>query len=48
MVQILCSRAVVGDQTLEGRPLDWTDHTMRLLGRDGQLHEFAPKAAKKC
>ena len=38
--------AVVNNQTLEGRPLDWTDKTMWLLGRDGQLHEFAPNAAK--
>ena len=40
-------RTVVGGETLEGRPLDWTDQTMRLLGRDGQLYEFAPSAAKK-
>jgi hypothetical protein len=40
-------RAVVGSQTLEGRPLAWNDQTMALLGRDGQLYEFAPSRAKQ-
>jgi len=36
----------VQGQALEGQPLDWGDNYMRLLGRDGQLHEFHPLAAK--
>lgn len=38
--------ATVGGVLLEGRPLTWTDATMTLLARDGQLHEFAPSRAK--
>ncbi|WP_197526130.1 DUF1570 domain-containing protein [Botrimarina colliarenosi] len=38
--------AVVGGTLLEGRPLAWTDATMTLLSRDGQLHEFPPSQAK--
>ena len=37
----------VDGKELEGQPLDWTDNSMLLLGRDGQIHEFHPKAAKK-
>jgi hypothetical protein len=36
----------VGGQTLEGQPIEWDDRTMLLLGRDGQLHQFANAAAK--
>ncbi|MEQ8848414.1 DUF1570 domain-containing protein [Botrimarina sp.] len=39
--------AVVDGQTLEGRPLTWTDATMTLLARDGQLHYFAPGRARQ-
>ena len=38
--------AHVNGKLLEGQPLTWTDRQMFLLGRDGQLYEFAPKAAK--
>ena len=37
----------VGGVQLEGQPLAWTDDQMLLLGRDGQLYEFPPKAAVK-
>jgi len=40
-------QATVGGTLLEGRPLTWTDATMTLLARDGQLHEFAPSHAKQ-
>lgn len=40
-------RAVVGDQTLEGRPLAWDKQSMQLLGRDGKLYEFHPGQAKE-
>ena len=40
-------RAVVQGKTLEGKPLSWTDQSMTLLARDGQLHEFVPSEAKK-
>ena len=36
----------VNGRVLEGQPLDWDANSMLLLSRDGQLHEFAPKAAK--
>jgi hypothetical protein len=39
-------RAVVRGQELEGRPLAWTDASMALLARDGQLYEFPPSLAK--
>lgn len=39
--------AVVGGSLVEGRPLTWSDATMTLLARDGQLHEFAPAHAKQ-
>lgn len=39
--------AVVDGRALEGRPLAWTDTTMTLLGRDGQLYHFAPGQAKQ-
>lgn len=39
-------RADVDGETIEGRPLDWNDHNMTLLGRDGHLHVFNPKKAK--
>ncbi|TWT85197.1 hypothetical protein Pla123a_00030 [Posidoniimonas polymericola] len=38
--------AVVDGARVEGRPLDWTDSVMTLLGRDGQLHEFDPRVVK--
>jgi hypothetical protein len=37
----------IGGEQLEGQPLAWDDSQMLLLGRDGQLYEFAPKAAEK-
>jgi hypothetical protein len=40
-------QAVVGESLLEGRPLAWSDSTMTLLARDGQLHEFAPSHARE-
>lgn len=39
--------ASVNGRQLEGQPLTWTKQQMFLLARDGQLHEFAPDAAKK-
>jgi len=39
-------RTLVGGHVLEGQPLAWTDETMFLLGRDGQLYEFAPHDAQ--
>ena len=36
----------VRGQTLEGQPIAWDNRTMFLLGRDGQLHQFANSAAK--
>jgi hypothetical protein len=39
-------RSEVDGQTLEGRPLWWSDRQMFLLGRDGALHEFAPQDAE--
>lgn len=38
--------ALVDGRKLEGQPLTWTKQQMFLLGRDGELHEFAPAAAK--
>jgi hypothetical protein len=37
----------VGGEALEGQPLTWTDNHMVLMGRDGQVYEFAPKHAQK-
>ena len=37
----------VDGRTFEGQPLEWTDRKMFLLGRDGQLHEFAPQTAEQ-
>ena len=37
----------VDGRTLEGQPLEWDDRTMLLLGRDGQLYQFANAAAQK-
>jgi len=37
----------VGGEALEGQPLTWTDDQMVLMGRDGQIYEFAPKHAQK-
>ena len=39
-------RARVDGQTLEGKPLSWDAEHMRLLGRDGRLHQFNPKLAQ--
>jgi hypothetical protein len=36
-------RATVDGESIEGRPLAWTDHTMHLLGRDGRRHTFDPQ-----
>lgn len=36
----------VDGELIEGQPLAWTDQQMLLLGRDGKLHEFAPKSAQ--
>jgi len=35
----------LGDQTIEGKPLSWDEHVVRLLGRDGRLWEFEPHRA---
>ncbi|MGL4511687.1 MAG: DUF1570 domain-containing protein [Lacipirellulaceae bacterium] len=40
-------RAVVRGETLEGRPVAWTDASLALLARDGQLHEFPPSLAQE-
>ena len=40
-------RARVDGKLVEGKPLSWNSEQMLLLGRDGQLHEFHPKAAKE-
>jgi hypothetical protein len=39
-------QATVDGETIEGRPLAWTDDVMHLLGRDGRRHTFDPQAAK--
>ena len=39
-------RTSVGGRIIEGQPLEWSDRQMLLLGRDGQLFEFAPQAAQ--
>jgi hypothetical protein len=36
----------VGGEQLEGQPLTWNDEHMALMGRDGKLYEFHPKAAQ--
>ena len=41
-----CSAPTVDGETIEGKPLAWTDYEMHLLGRDGRLHEFNPQDAK--
>jgi len=38
---------LVGGRKVEGLPLTWTKQQMSLLGRDGQLYEFAPNSAKE-
>src|SRR4051794_26410597 len=38
-------RATVDGHSFEGKPLSWDAANMRLLGRDGQLHEFDPRQA---
>jgi hypothetical protein len=40
-------RARVDGRMIEGKPLNWTDQQMLLLGRDGRLYDFNPKAAKE-
>jgi hypothetical protein len=40
-------RAKVDGKMLEGQPLAWNSEQMRLLGRDGWVHEFNPKLAKE-
>jgi hypothetical protein len=40
-------RARVDGQMLEGKPLNWSQEQILLLGRDGRLHEFHPKKAKE-
>lgn len=37
----------IGGEQLEGQPLAWDSNQMLLMGRDGQLYEFAPQAAQK-
>lgn len=37
----------VDGMQLEGQPLAWDDTVMLLMGRDGQLYEFPPRAAKE-
>jgi len=39
-------RATVEGKVLEGRPVAWSDSQVRLLARDGQLHQFHPRKAK--
>lgn len=39
-------RATVDGETIEGKPLAWTDNEMHLLGRDGRRHDFRPQDAK--
>ncbi|MEM9187277.1 MAG: DUF1570 domain-containing protein [Planctomycetota bacterium] len=39
-------RATVGGQPVEGRPIAWSESTVRLLARDGRLHQFDPRRAK--
>ena len=39
-------RATVKGSVVEGRPLAWSDSQVRLLARDGSLHDFSPKEAK--
>jgi len=39
-------RAWVDGQLFEGKPLWWNSGEMRLMGRDGRLYQFDPKAAK--
>ena len=39
-------RAQVDGETIEGKPLAWTDDEMYLLGRDGRLHAFHPQEAQ--
>ncbi len=39
-------RATVDGETIEGKPLAWTDYEMHLLGRDGRVHDFDPHEAK--
>jgi hypothetical protein len=39
-------RANVDGESIEGRPVAWTDDIMHLLGRDGRLHTFHPSEAK--
>jgi hypothetical protein len=38
-------RLRLGDDVIEGKPLVWSSAEVTLLGRDGRLHEFAPKKA---
>ena len=38
--------ATIDGRRIEGRPLDWTDTAMTLMGRDGQLHQFDPRKIK--
>ncbi|MGI9427726.1 MAG: DUF1570 domain-containing protein [Bythopirellula sp.] len=37
----------VNGKKLEGRPLVWDQRQMFMLGRDGELYDFAPKQAEK-
>ncbi len=39
--------ALVDGRQIEGRPLDWTDSMMTLMGRDGYLHQFDPREARE-
>ncbi|MEM8866293.1 MAG: DUF1570 domain-containing protein [Planctomycetota bacterium] len=39
-------QTTIGDQLIEGRPVAWSSSVVRLLGRDGQLHQFDPRKAK--
>ena len=39
--------ALVDGKRIEGQPLSWTKKQMLLLGRDGQLYDFEPEAAKQ-
>jgi hypothetical protein len=40
-------RARVDGVLLEGKPLSWSANNVILMGRDGAVHEFNPKAAKE-
>jgi hypothetical protein len=40
-------RARVDGQMIEGQPVFWTDYHIKLLGRDGRIHQFDKSQAKE-